>query len=224
MFTRDLLKNLASTFTAWSAFGPLCYSSSMQMSNIFKSPRNLLRASSTTSSIYNGSLKPLSRRYLHSTTPTSSQSSGAAAKPQFATINSTEANDLLARQRLARPVAPAITIYRWPVAMVCGALHRNTAVLLSGTFYVFGFSYFALPFLGLPFGSADLVAWFGSLPVVAKLGIKWLYGFAFSFHCAHGLKHLIWDTAAMLTNRQVAATGWLAIGIGVLGGVGLCFW
>lgn len=77
--------------------------------------------------------------------------------------------------------------------------------------------------LGLPFGSAELVAWFGKLPLVVRMLVKWMYGFAFSFHFAHGLKHLIWDTGAMLTNAQVKTTAMAALAVGVLGATGLCF-
>lgn len=130
--------------------------------------------------------------------------------------------ELVVKQRLNRPVSPHLGIYSWEI-MICGALHRNTAILLSGSMYVFGIGYLALPFLGIPTGSAELIAWFGSLPVAVKLMIKWVYGFAFSFHFAHGLRHLIWDTGVMFGNAIVKRTGIAALMVGALAATGLCF-
>lgn len=139
-----------------------------------------------------------------------------------ASRDQTQAENLIVQQRLNRPVSPHLGIYSWEI-MICGALHRNTGILLSGTFYVLGFSYLVLPLMGFPFGSTELISWFGGLSPMVKIPIKWIYGFAFSFHLAHGLRHLIWDTGAMLTNTQVKRTVVAALAFGAVGATGLCW-
>lgn len=164
--------------------------------------------------------RPLQAQVRLSTTMTEDRNTKAASpSSKMYVVSPTE---LISKQRLNRPVSPNLSIYSWKI-MICGALHRNTAILMSGTMYLFGFSYLVLPFLGVPFGSAELVSWFGALPVAVKAMIKWIYGFSFSFHFAHGLRHLIWDTGAMFTNAQVLYTVYVALGIGALGATGLCF-
>ncbi|OAL29061.1 succinate dehydrogenase, cytochrome b556 subunit [Fonsecaea multimorphosa] len=131
----------------------------------------------------------------------------------------------LASQRLSRPVSPHLTIYKPQITWYSGALMRNCAMLLTAPIYIFGAAYVVSPLMG--WGHLDTesaVAWFGALPVGARLAIKSLWGFAFCFHLVHGTRHLIWDTGAMLSNRQVRISGWLGLGISVLGTVGLILW
>lgn len=155
-------------------------------------------------------------------TTASDQKQDSRITPSSSRMQIISPTELVVKQRLNRPVSPNLGIYSWKI-MICGALHRNTAIILSGTMYLFGFAYLALPFFGISFGSADLVAWFGGLPTVVKIMIKWVYGFGFSFHFAHGMRHLIWDTGAILTNAQVLYTGYVAIAIGALAATGFCF-
>lgn len=159
---------------------------------------------------------------LRTTTTATSSGQGSKAPNPSSKIHLVSPTEYIAKQRLNRPVVPSLAIYSWEI-MICGALHRNTGILLSGTMYIFGFSYLVLPIFGIPFGSAEVVAWFGSLPLAVKMLAKWTYGFAFSFHFAHGLKHLVWDTGAMLTNAQVKTTAVAALAAGALGATGLCF-
>ena len=62
--------------------------------------------------------------------------------------------------------------------------------------YVFGAAYLVSPLFGWNLDVATMAAAFGSLPVVAKVGIKSIVAFPFTFHSINGLRHLTWDTGA----------------------------
>ncbi|KAF7845891.1 hypothetical protein BT93_L0174 [Corymbia citriodora subsp. variegata] len=120
---------------------------------------------------------------------------------------------ILAKQRLNRPVAPHLAIYKAQVTWYLSALNRVTGVILSGTFYAFGLAYLAAPALGWHLETASLVAAFASFPVWAKFGTKLFFSLPFTFHSFNGLRHLTWDTGRAFTNRQVQVTGWSVVGL-----------
>ena len=92
--------------------------------------------------------------------------------------------------------------------------------------YVFGAAYLVSPLFGWHLDVATMAAAFGSLPVVAKVGVKSLVAFPFAFHSINGLRHLTWDTGAgntipqisgancvALSNKAVIRTGWTVVGL-----------
>ena len=107
------------------------------------------------------------------------------------------------------------------MSSVLSSLERITGVLLSGSLYVFGITYFASPYLGWDLSSASMAAAFGALPVAVKVAAKFCIAWPFAFHCFNGLRHLTWDTGRMITNRQVVKTGWIAVGATTLSAIAL---
>ena len=77
--------------------------------------------------------------------------------------------------------------------------------------------YLASPFLG--WGFEDVVAVVAGSPVVVVAAIKSVVAFLFVFHCCMGIRHLIWDQARMLGNRQVSVSGWGVVGLSLVVGV-----
>ncbi|OAP64467.1 succinate dehydrogenase, cytochrome b556 subunit [Fonsecaea erecta] len=155
------------------------------------------------------------------------ESTTAATKPtsQLKPLTASQHADYLASQRRSRPVSPHLAIYQPQITWYSGALMRNCAMLLTAPIYIFGAAYVLSPVVGWHLDTDAVVAWFGALPLGARLAVKGLWGFAFCFHLVHGTRHLIWDTGMMLSNRQVQISGWLGLGISVLGTVGLlAFW
>ena len=128
-----------------------------------------------------------------------------------------DAYQILVKQRLNRPVSPHLSIYQPQITWYGSALNRITGSLLSGGFYVFGFSYLVAPLLGWHLESAALAASFGSLPVLAKLGIKYVVALPFTYHSFNGVRHLVWDTGREFSNKQVQRTGWLVVGLTFVG-------
>ncbi|PGH05231.1 succinate dehydrogenase, cytochrome b556 subunit [Helicocarpus griseus UAMH5409] len=131
-------------------------------------------------------------------------------------------NDLV-KQRLNRPVSPNLSIYRPQITSVLSILHRNTGLVLSGGLYIFLAAYAAAPLVGWHLDSASLAVSFGALPAAAKVLLKTVIAFPFTFHGFNGVRHLVWDTARTLSNKQVIKTGWLVVGLSVSSAVLLGF-
>lgn len=130
---------------------------------------------------------------------------------------------ILAAQRRNRPVSPHLSIYRPQVTWIGSSLNRITGVALSGTMYLFAISYLAAPVFGWHLESASIAASFAALPIVAKLGLKMFASLPFVYHSLNGVRHLVWDTGASLTNKQVIVTGWTVVGLTVATSLGLAF-
>ncbi|EHY55156.1 cytochrome b subunit of succinate dehydrogenase, Sdh3p [Exophiala dermatitidis] len=138
-------------------------------------------------------------------------------------VSQSEAEQILAAQRRHRPVSPHLAIYRPQVTWYLSALNRITGATLAGTLYVFGAAYLVSPLFGWHLESATLAATFASLPILVKVALKAFYAFPFAFHGFNGIRHLVWDTGATLTNRQVIITGWTVVGLSTLTALGLTF-
>ncbi|MCJ1316034.1 hypothetical protein MMC15_001354 [Xylographa vitiligo] len=130
-------------------------------------------------------------------------------------IKQDDAYQILAKQRLNRPVSPHLAIYRPQVTWYLSILNRITGSVLSGGFYIFGFSYLVAPLFGWHLESGSMVAAFGSLPMLAKVGLKFGVALPFTFHSFNGIRHLVWDTGRELSNKAVQNTGWTVVGISV---------
>lgn len=139
-------------------------------------------------------------------------------------ISQQEARQLLADQRRNRPISPHLGIYRPQITWIGSMLNRITGVILSGGFYLFGIAYLAAPAMGWHLESASLAAAFAAWPVVAKLATKFAIAMPFTYHCWNGIRHLVWDTGAAFTNKQVIVTGWIMVGLSTLTALGLCFY
>ena len=100
--------------------------------------------------------------------------------------------------------------------MVTSSLNRITGCLLSGGFYVFGFSYLVAPLFGWHLESATMAAAFGSLPLAAKLLIKFPIAWSFTFHSWNGLRHLVWDTARGLGHKQFVGSSTFVLGLSTI--------
>lgn len=133
-----------------------------------------------------------------------------------------DANDsVLVRQRLNRPVAPHLMIYKWQTTWILSALNRITGSILSGTFYVFGAAYVAAPLFGWHLDSASIAAAFAAWPAFLQVSTKLFFALPFTFHSFNGLRHLVWDTGSAFRNSQVVKTGWTVVGLSVISALGL---
>ena len=116
-----------------------------------------------------------------------------------------------------RPLSPHLSIYRWPVTMVSSILHRATGIAMAAGFIVFAFwladaaagpdAYAAFTgVMGSTFGRVLLAGW------------SW----AFFYHLANGIRHLVWDTGRGLEKEQASASAWFVIVASVL--LSVVFW
>lgn len=133
----------------------------------------------------------------------------------------TEQNSILAQQRLHRPVAPHLAIYKPQVTWYLSGLNRITGLLVSGAFYAFGGLYLIAPYAGFHMESAVIAASFGAWPWIVKFAVKLGLALPFTFHSFNGIRHLVWDTASMITNKKVQQSGWFVVGLSVVSALGL---
>ncbi|KAJ5272541.1 hypothetical protein N7478_007666 [Penicillium angulare] len=130
---------------------------------------------------------------------------------------------ILARQRLNRPIAPHLTIYKPQIGWIGSSLHRITGVALSGTLYLWAAAYLAAPTLGWHLESASMVAAMGALPLAAKVLLKSTMALPFTYHAMNGVRHLTWDLGRGLTNPAIIKSGWTVIGLSVTSAIALAF-
>ncbi|KPI36209.1 uncharacterized protein AB675_8849 [Cyphellophora attinorum] len=107
---------------------------------------------------------------------------------------------ILATQRLSRPVAPHLSIYKPQIHSIASALQRNTGLLLSGGLYIFGICYALnsiVPLGDVTAGTIALAASLGGLGwgMVGWIG-KGLVAWTGSFHSINGCLGLLRGTAS----------------------------
>ena len=110
-----------------------------------------------------------------------------------------------------RPLSPHLSIYRWPVTMVSSILHRATGIAMAAGFVLFVF------WLADTANGPDDYAVFASAmgsTVGRVLLVGWSW--AFFYHLANGIRHLVWDTGRGLEKGQATASAWLVIAASVV--------
>ena len=105
-----------------------------------------------------------------------------------------------------RPLSPHLTIYRWPITMILSILHRITGVAMSLGLVVYVIWLQAVAFDAPPYDS--LRAFMASVPGRLLLA-GWC--FAFFFHLANGIRHLVWDTGRLFEKRQADLSAWVVL-------------
>lgn len=109
-----------------------------------------------------------------------------------------------------RPLSPHLSIYRWPVTMTVSILHRVTGVAMSTGLIVLAWWLNSVALGGDHYTSfASLMA---SVP-----GRLLLIGcsFAFFFHLANGVRHLVWDFGHGFEKRQADSSAWFVLLIAI---------
>jgi len=102
-------------------------------------------------------------------------------------------------------------------------MHRITGCTLSGMFYVFGAAYLVAPYMGWHLETAVMAASIAKWPAVIKIFSKFSIGWIFTYKSFNGVRHLMWDTASMISNKQVNQSGWFVVGASALAALALAF-
>lgn len=102
-------------------------------------------------------------------------------------------------------------------------MNRITGATLATGIYTYFAVYSTASIMGWPLDSASLAAAFGSLPIVAKVGIKALVAFPFTYHSWNGIRHLLWDTGKMLDIKDVYRSGYVVFGLTAISTLYLAF-
>ncbi|HYD98297.1 MAG TPA: succinate dehydrogenase, cytochrome b556 subunit [Alphaproteobacteria bacterium] len=92
-----------------------------------------------------------------------------------------------------RPLSPHLQIYRWQWTMALSILHRATGIALSVGTLLLVWWLVAAASDAASFQTAQefLGSWLGILMLMG-------WTFAFWYHFANGIRHLIWDTGTWL--------------------------
>ncbi|KAK7705346.1 hypothetical protein SLS57_010108 [Botryosphaeria dothidea] len=135
-----------------------------------------------------------------------------------------ESRVILEKQRLSRPVAPHLTIYKPQITWYGSALHRITGSVLSGGMYLFFAAYAVAPLTGWHLESQSIAAAFAAWPLAAKVATKSLLAFPFAYHSFNGLRHIAWDFAVGINNKSVIKTGWSVVGVTAVSTLALAFY
>lgn len=114
-------------------------------------------------------------------------------------------------QKTLRPLSPHLQIYRPQITSIMSILHRMTGAGLTAGLPVLVWWLWALA--QGPETYARVVTCLSS-PVGLILLAGWSW--AFFYHLCTGVRHLIWDTGAFVTNRGVDITGRIALGVSTL--------
>lgn len=106
-----------------------------------------------------------------------------------------------------RPLSPHLQIYKPQMTSVLSILHRVTGVGL-----VVGLAILSAAII---FAATDAKAFHILMSFLASpFGMVIIAGFVFAnaYHFCTGLRHLIWDTGAMLELKQAYAAGYFVLG------------
>ena len=105
-----------------------------------------------------------------------------------------------------RPLSPHLSIYRWPITMATSILHRATGIALAFGFILFVF-WLADAASGPEAYAVFSTAMGSIIGRILLLGWSW----AFFYHLANGIRHLVWDVGFGFEKAQANASAWFVI-------------
>lgn len=116
-----------------------------------------------------------------------------------------------------RPLAPHLTIYKWPLTALLSISHR-----LTGVFLLVGLFVFFTVLVALASGEAVFLSVQDFLNQGPAQMVLVGFAFALSFHLVHGLRHLLWDLGLGFESSKLGAYAlWELLAISVVTGVAL---
>ncbi len=105
-----------------------------------------------------------------------------------------------------RPLSPHISIYRWPITMTLSILHRATGAAMA-----VGLLVLAAWLVSAASGSEDYDQFISLMSTLIGRLLLIGWSFAFFFHLANGVRHLVWDTGRGFEKRQANASAWFVL-------------
>jgi len=116
-----------------------------------------------------------------------------------------------------RPLSPHLSIYRWPITMTLSILHRATGVAMS-----LGLVVLAYWLLTVSSGSAEYASFTALMSTLVGQLLLIGWSFAFFYHFANGVRHLVWDTGHGFEKHQANASAWLVLTLSI--GMTAMYW
>jgi len=105
-----------------------------------------------------------------------------------------------------RPLSPHLSIYRWPVTMTLSILHRATGVAMA-----VGLVVLAAWLVSAASGADDYDQFVTLMSTLVGRLLLIGWSFAFFFHLANGIRHLVWDTGRGFEKHQANASAWFVL-------------
>jgi succinate dehydrogenase / fumarate reductase cytochrome b subunit len=115
------------------------------------------------------------------------------------------------------PLSPHLSIYRWPITMTISTLHRVTGVAMS-----VGLIVLCAWLISAAAGAADYERVVSLLSTMIGKLMLIGFSFAFFFHLANGVRHLVWDVGYGFEKHQANASAWFVLLLA--GGMTAAFW
>jgi len=115
------------------------------------------------------------------------------------------------------PLSPHLSIYRWPITMTLSILHRVTGVAMSG-----GLIVLCAWLISAAAGAADYERVVSLLSTMIGKLMLIGFSFAFFFHLANGVRHLVWDVGYGFEKHQANASAWFVLLLA--GGMTAAYW
>jgi succinate dehydrogenase / fumarate reductase cytochrome b subunit len=105
-----------------------------------------------------------------------------------------------------RPLSPHLQIYRPMLTMLMSIAHRISGIANATGFVLL--AWWLLAISSGPEAFATVQAFFGSIP--GRL-LLFLYSWSLIHHMLGGIRHLVWDTGALLDKVSIEVLAWASI-------------
>lgn len=102
-----------------------------------------------------------------------------------------------------RPLSPHLTVYAPQITSISSIFIRITgnALIVAVALITWWFVAASVGPEAFALADAVLTSWFGKLVVLGSIWALW-------YHTLGGIRHLIWDTGALLDLRSAEMLGW----------------
>jgi len=110
-----------------------------------------------------------------------------------------------------RPLSPHLSIYRWPITMTLSILHRATGIAMTA-----GLILLTAWLVNVAAGVAEYEQFAAAMSTLVGRLVLIGWSFAFFYHLANGIRHLVWDTGRGFEKHQANASAWFVIIAAVL--------
>lgn len=127
--------------------------------------------------------------------------------------------EILVKQRSARPISPHLTIYQPQITWYLSSVHRVSGVMLGGIFFAVTIAYGINKLYNFGLNDDSLVEYYQkNVPAWMDYTAKGSVAYLFAFHFANGLRHLTWDIGKGFTIKGIYVGGYSVLGVCAIAG------
>lgn len=127
--------------------------------------------------------------------------------------------EILVKQRAARPISPHLTIYEPQITWYLSSLHRVSGVMLGAIFFGVTIGYGINKIYNFGLNDDSLVEFYkNNVPDWLDYTAKGSVAYLFTFHFANGIRHLVWDMGKGFTIKGIYAGGYAVLGVCAVAG------